>query len=544
MHGSSVTSERLRGLLDAVVAMSGDLTLDRALQRIVDTASELVDARYGFLGVLDGRSNRRLGTFAVHGLDEAHRAMIGRLPEGLGLLGSVIDRPEPLRIADLSTHPDRAGFPVLHPDMTSFLGVPIRVQDRVFGNLYLTEKRGEDGFTAEDEEIAVALASAAGVVIENARLYEESERQRQWMAATTDIANALLKPISREAAKQLIADRARDVSSAAVTAVLTPADDGGGRLLVRAVAGMDEGLVGRSPGPSLLLESVVAGEQAALVVDAASDERYDLAPLDGWPRLSSLHAFPLPLNDGTGVLVMGWLEDSQAPSWALDATMPEGFAREASLVMQVVRAQEDQARLAVFEDRDRIGRDLHDLVIQRLFAVGLMLDSTSRIAGSDTVRERLSGAVDDLDQTIKEIRRTIFDLSTPLAPSDLRTAMSEVLADAQRLLGFRPGLETVGPVESVVTDVVAEHLLVALREIVSNVVRHAGAGRVDVRLDVTGDVELVVADDGHGLADDDALGNGLRNLRHRAANLGGTCTFETGADGGLTVRWRVPRELP
>ncbi|RYJ05102.1 MAG: GAF domain-containing protein, partial [Actinomycetales bacterium] len=197
-----LTSERLRGLLAAVVALSSDLTLDGVLQRIVDSASELVGARYGFLGVLDGRSERRLGTFAVHGLDDAHQEMIGRLPQGEGLLGLVIDHPEPLRIAHLDDHPSRAGFPRLHPDMTSFLGVPIRVHDRVFGNLYLTEKDDGEGFTSEDEEIAVALASAAGVVIENARLWEQGEYQRRWLLSAAEITTALLQPITRADAVQ------------------------------------------------------------------------------------------------------------------------------------------------------------------------------------------------------------------------------------------------------------------------------------------------------------------------------------------------------
>jgi signal transduction histidine kinase len=534
-HG--VGSERQSNLLDAVVALSQDLSLENVLQRIVDSASELVGARYGFLGVLDGRSTRRLGTFAVHGLDQEHQDLIGRLPEGQGLLGLVIDNPEPLRINDLAGHPASHGFPRLHPDMTSFLGVPIRVHGKVFGNLYLTDKVDGNGFSAEDEDVAVAFASAAGVVIENARLYEESERQRRWLRVTSDVATALLRPISRQAAGQLIVERICDVADAGAAALVVP--DEQGPFVVTAAVGIEPDPVGFRPDIPFLHEVGRTG-RPLLIPDVLTDDRIDDEFLAALPGLQTIQAHPLHFEDGTAVLVMGWFAEQPGLRWALDVELPLAFTQQAALILQVVRARETQAKLAIFEDRDRIGRDLHDLVIQRLFAIGLSLDSASASA-PPAVAERLSDAVDGLDQTIKEIRRTIFDLSSPTVPANLRLEIDAIVGEAERLLGFRPVVETHGPVESVVPDIVAEQLVAVLKEILSNIVRHSHAGEVIIELDVTDDIVLTVTDDGLGLDPDQPVGNGLRNLRHRAQNLGGSCEFLEPSHGGLLVRWRVPR---
>ncbi len=536
-HG--VGSERQSHLLDAVVSLSQDLSLENVLQRIVDSASELVGARYGFLGVLDGRSSRRLGTFAVHGLDEAHQDMIGRLPQGEGLLGLVIDQPVPLRIDDLKHHPESHGFPRLHPDMTSFLGVPIRVHDQIFGNLYLTDKVDGDAFSAEDEDVAVAFASAAGVVIENARLYEESERQRRWLRVTSDIAADLLRPISRQAAGQLIVERICDVAGAGAAALVVPDDQG--PFVVTAAVGIEPDPVGFRPDIPFLREVARTG-RSLVIPDVMVDERIDDEFLAALPGLQAIQAHPLPFEDGTAVLVLGWFAEQPGLRWAGEPDLPLAFTQQAALVLQVVRARETQATLAIFEDRDRIGRDLHDLVIQRLFAIGLSLDSASASV-PPAVAERLSDAVDGLDQTIKEIRRTIFDLGSPTVPANLRLEIDAIVGDAERLLGYRPVVETRGPVESVVPDIVAEQIVAVLKEMLSNIVRHSHAGEVVIELDVTRDIELVVTDDGLGLDPDQPVGNGLRNLRHRAQNLGGTCEFLEPSHGGLQVRWRVPRNV-
>ena len=538
---TAVTTERLGGLLDAVVALSSDLSLENLLERIVRQACLLVDAKYGALGVLGLHGDRRLTRFVTHGFTDAEIASVGELPRGHGILGHIIDHPQPLRLENLGQHPATFGFPSDHPAMNTFLGVPIRIHDRIFGNLYLTEKQSPGGFTREDEEVAVALASAVGVVIENARLYDEAERQRRWLEAAAEITTALLGPISRDTALQLVADRARDVADADFVALLMPVDVD--ELEIRAVSGT---AVHELIGETVSMSSSLAGEVArtqvtAVVPDTAMEPRYTPATTPLWPHLGSVLILPMRSGEITGALTVGWDEVLKTDRWELDPKLPQRFAEQLALVLQVAQAQEDQARLAVFEDRDRIGRDLHDLVIQRLFAIGLMLDNTVRLTQSPDATTRLSSAIDEIDATIKDIRRTIFALSTDAVVADLHTSVARVLDHAALTLGFTPVLEAQGPVDRGVPGVVREHLIAVLNEALSNIVRHASASRVEVFLDVTGDILLRVRDDGPGLGGRDP-GNGLTNMRARAELLGGHFTAHDPPDGGLELTWVVPKE--
>jgi GAF domain-containing protein len=228
---------RWRLLLDAVVTMAADLSLDDLLARIVRIGADLVGAKYVALGVLGSSEKRRLRMFITHGVSDAVAAAIGDLPSGHGLLGLIIDRPEALRLHDIADHPQSFGFPTNHPPMRSFLGVPIRTRDRVFGNLYLSEKEGGADFTEQDEAIVVALAAAAGVAIENARLHEEAERRQRWLAATARITTMLLSEVRGDDGLQLVADLARDVSGSDVAWIVTGPD--ADRLRLRVVSGLD-----------------------------------------------------------------------------------------------------------------------------------------------------------------------------------------------------------------------------------------------------------------------------------------------------------------
>jgi len=530
MAGSAkVASERLRGVLEAVAAMSADLALDGLLDRILRQAGDLVDAESGFLDVLDRRSDRRIGTFAAYGID----GVVDHQHPGRQLLVELLERPDP-RIER-----GAAG----KKDTSAFIGVPITIHDFRFGNLYLIGKRSGRGFSREDEEVAMAVATAAGVVIENARLHENGERQRLWLEAAAEITTSLLSPISRDTALQLVADRARTVAAADFVALVMPRD--GDALVVEAVSGSPaEGILGEviATGPSLIADAARL-DQTIVVPDTDLDPRYQQHKTPAWPDLGSLMVLPLRGSERTGALIVGWLKGHQTDRWELDPVVPQGFADQAALVLQVARAQEDQARLAVFEDRDRIGRDLHDLVIQRLFGIGLMLDNTTKLIDSTAAVERLSSAIDDIDQTIKDIRRTIFALSSPADSEDLRAELDHVLHDASKLLGFKPEVRLTGPVDSVVADDVREQLLAVLRETLSNIVRHAKAGRVSVHLDVAHDICLLVEDDGSGLGSGTS-GNGLRNIRERAELLGGTCTVSSEPGRGTAVTWTVPRRSP
>jgi two-component system, NarL family, sensor histidine kinase DevS len=542
------TQTRLRHLLDAVVALAGDLALDSVLERIVRTAAALVGAQYAALGVLDetgdGRE-RRLREFVTHGIPAEHRQQIGDLPQGHGLLGWIIDSPEPLRLERISDHPKSHGFPANHPPMNSFLGVPVRIRDQVFGNLYLTEKRGGGPFTEEDEQVVVALAAAAGVVIQNARLYEEGKRRQHWLEAAAEITAALLGDINRQQALQLVADRARDVAGADVAGVLLrnhESDD----LVVSVVSGEHgDALPGTVvPAGQGLVGLVMRSGERIISADPLKDPRYDVGGFIGalsWPEMGPTMNLPLCMaNTLAGVLVLVWSAEREQDFLVTNVATAESFAEQAALALQVAVAREDQARLAVFEDRDRIGRDLHDLVIQRLFAIGLTLQNAARKSDQSEVTSRVSAAVDDIDATIRDIRRTIFELGGGRASAgDLRTVFSAVLDEQAVVLGFRPRYHSEGPIDSAVPDEVRPHLVAVLREALSNAARHAQASTVSVTCTVGDSVRLTVIDNGVGMA---APGpqSGLRNMRERAKTLGGTFEVASLAEGGTGLVWSVP----
>ncbi|MFB9312714.1 GAF domain-containing protein [Nocardioides plantarum] len=534
---------RLRLLLDAVVTMAADLTLDGVLARIVSIASTLVDAQYAALGVLGGGPGRRLRTFIHHGMDRGQVAEIGELPAGHGLLGRIIDHPEPLRLHDIAAHPESFGFPPHHPPMTSFLGVPVRIRDQVFGNLYLTEKAGGGDFTEEDEDVVVALAAAAGVVIENARLYEQTTRREHWLRATAEINRLLTSAETAVDPLQTVADLAREVAGADVSWVVAGADADELSLQVVSGAPADvDAMRMLDLGESLASRVVRTGEPVA-VEDLAADPRaLDVSEVLGWPRLGPTVVVPLGTSTGgvEGVLALAWTRENRERFHDLDPTLPAAFAEQAALALQVARARQDQQRLEVFQDRDRIGRDLHDLVIQRLFAVGLGLQGTARLAEEPEVAARLERAVDDLDATIKDIRRSIFALGAMEASADIQAEVTRLVERAEATLKFRPSLRFEGPVRTMVREDLAPDLLAVLSEALSNASRHAGASAVEVVLAVTGDeIGLTVQDNGRGLPDD-VRESGVGNMRSRAEQHGGSLDLLSRAGAGTLVRWTVP----
>jgi GAF domain-containing protein len=460
VNGALDQQQRLRLLLDAVVSMAADLSLDGVLTRIVEIARGLTGARYAALGVLDEPPKKGLRTFVHHGMDPDLVEKIGALPTGHGLLGLLIDKPEPVRLHDIAAHPVSYGFPPGHPPMSSFLGVPVRIRDQVFGNLYLTEKAGGVDFSQEDEEIVVALAAAAGVAIENARLYEEARRREEWLAATAEISGLLARNQAGEESLQLIADRAREVAAADVAWIVVGSVD---ELAVRTISGPPVSaadLDNVSLDRSLAREVLRTGEPIT-VEDLAGDSRaVTMSHIEGWPPLGPAIMVPLRTDDVVvGTLALGWEPDHADRFHEVDARLPASFAEQAALALQVLRSKEAERRLAVFEDRDRIGRDLHDLVIQRLFAVGLSLQSVSRISDVPQVTSRIDAAVDDLDATIKDIRRSIFALGANEGSADLHTELTRIVDRAAATMKFRPSVEIDGPLRTLVADDVAPHLL-------------------------------------------------------------------------------------
>jgi signal transduction histidine kinase len=532
---------RLKLLLDAVVTLAADLTVDGVLTRIVAIAGELVDAQYAALGVLSSGRGDRLRTFVHHGMNPDQVAEIGDLPRGHGLLGLIIDRPEPLRLHDIAEHPASYGFPDHHPPMQSFLGVPVRIGNRVFGNLYLTEKAGGGDFTAQDEAIVVALAAAAGVAIENAQLYAESARRQEWLAASAEITALLSAGDPGAEALQMIADRAREVAGADVAWIVTGLERES--LVLTAVSGAeaDRDKMNSVPLDHSLAGVVVETRAAVAVDDLAADPRaLDVATWLGWPRLGP--AVVVPLGSGAnveGALALAWEPENAEDYYSLDASLPANFAEHAALALQINRAREDRQQLVVLEDRDRIGRDLHDVVIQRLFAVGLGLQATARTVDRADVTQRLDQAVDDLDATIKDIRRAIFALAATQGSHDIQVEVSRLVDRAAGTLKFRPTLLFEGPVRTLVDGDLAPDLLAVLGEALSNASRHSGARAVDVVLTAGEEVVLSVADDGRGL-EEGAHESGLRNMRERARRRGGSLTLTSAPGQGTTVIWSVP----
>jgi signal transduction histidine kinase len=533
--GEVVTSrERLRALLDAVVSIGSDLDLRGTLERIVASACQLAGARYGALGVIG--PDRTLVEFIAHGLSPAEHAAIGSPPTGRGVLGLLIDDPRPLRLTDVTAHPQSYGFPPNHPVMRSFLGVPVRIRDHVYGNLYLAEKRDGAEFTEDDEQIVVALAAAAGVAIDNARLYSVAQRRQRWLAAASEISNLLVGHVRRSEALALIARRAREVAEAALVLVLVR-DDEAGVLTVEVIDGPEElrqELLGAEvPADHELFREVLQSRRQVVVDDIAK-----AAPLP--VRLPERPAIIVPLASVEslhGLLVVVG-PDGQADRDD-ESTMLGTFAAQAALAFERALAQEEREMFAILEDRERIARDLHDVVIQRLFATGMQLQTVARLSPRPEVQERINSAVDGLDATIRDIRSAIFELRTPMTAA-LRTEIREIVASSAEQLGFRPNLELVGPLDSAVPTEVRSDVLAVLREALSNVVRHAGATAVDVLVQArAGTITLRVADNGRGIPPQ-VHRSGLKNLAARAERLGGTMEVRDNVPHGTVLEWSVP----
>ena len=415
------TRDRMRGLLQAVVAIGSGLDLESTLGRIVEAAVGLVDATYGALGVIG--DDGRLAEFIPVGLSQDEIGRIHHWPEGRGLLGLLIDDPRPLRLADIAAHQASSGFPDGHPPMHSFLGVPVRVRDEVFGNLYLTNKRDGGEFTEDDEAVLVALGAAAGVAVENARLYDAARRQQRWIQASAEVTTRLL---SGSEPGEVLADVTRQALelSGADLAVLALPDEEGRRLTIMYAEGdgaaPTRGLV--LPTGQSLSGQVLASGEPLTSADFAADERASQAARGAMSQIGPAVVFPLGAPGNVrGVLTVG-RRHGAAPFPQAQAGVAASFAAQAGIALELAASRADAERLSLAEDRERIGRDLHDLVIQRLYATGMSLESTVSMITRPEVASRVTNAVDAMDETIKDIRATIFALQAPETASgpDLR----------------------------------------------------------------------------------------------------------------------------
>jgi two-component system, NarL family, sensor histidine kinase DevS len=515
-------------LLDAVRLVAGDLDLETVLERIVEAACTLVDARYGALGVIadDGVG---LSAFVHHGIDDATVEAIGRLPAGRGVLGHLISHPHPLRLDDVSSHDASYGFPPNHPPMRSFLGAPIRIGERVFGNLYLTDKRAGEVFTASDEELIVALAAVAGAVINNARLYEDLRRRETWRGAVLELAESVLAGDATGEMQEratALAQRLLDAEVACLVARVDAATDD--RLVVLAARGDGAPALGRVDG---------AGSAVLRTLDHGEVVRADHGILLRRPVMW------VPVRHGGDVHAALGVGRS-TPFSTRDEQLLVGFGEQVSVAWSHERAQSELRRLSLIEDRERIGRDLHDTVIQRLFATGLSLQAIMpRVNDRPEVVGKLGWAVDELDHTVKDIRATIFALQArDEERGGLRGKILAVVDDVADALGAVPRVRFDGPIDVLVPDDVGEVAVPVVREALTNVAKHAKATEVIIELSVAAGVLTVrVIDDGIGLGPGDSGGFGLHNLSDRATALRGRFSVASRADGpGTELSWSVP----
>jgi signal transduction histidine kinase len=535
------TRDRVHSLLEALLSVGRELDLEQALRSIVEAAAVLVDSEYAALGVI-GPDGRRLSAFHTVGVTEEQIARIGPFPEGHGILGELIRHPEPLRLAKISEHPASYGFPPNHPPMNTFLGVPIRVRDQVFGILYLTEKRGGAQFDEEDISVTSTLAVAAGVAIDNARLYEESRLRERWLQANAEITHALMSGGGRTDVLGLIAERAGEITGSALAAVALPMEDTG-LLTVEIAVGLDaeahRGLV--LPQETTLMGLAFSTVAPAVSADVLGDDRISPDP----PRFQGLGpavAVPIGTRDGVrGVLLLA--REAGRPSFSATETETlQAFAAQAAVAMELAERRQDAQQIAVLEDRDRIARDLHDLAIQRLFATGMTLQSAGRFIDHPEASERVVRAVDDLDETIKIIRSTIFGLRSRegAGGAGLRARVVRLVGEAAPVLGFAPSVRMEGLVDTVVPSEIAENVVAVLSEALTNIARHARAERADIVLKTDShQVRLTVTDNGVGIPPDGRR-SGLRNMAERAEQLGGELELGKSPEGGTALVWWVP----
>jgi signal transduction histidine kinase len=533
------TRERMDALLDSVLAVSSGLDLGQTLRKVVSAAMELADARYGALGVLGAHGE--LTDFIHVGIDDATRELIGHLPTGRGVLGVVIEEGKPLRLNDLARHPASAGFPANHPPMRAFLGVPLRARGSVFGRLYLTEKRDGKPFSDEDEAVVLALAGAAGIAVDNARLYDEAQRRQRWLEASGEVTAQLLGAGDPTEVLRLIAGRALELSGADYAVITLPEDTEAAPedvtvLKVAVAAGLDSEIITGRRIP--LAGSTTGSVFTDHVPRAVPRLEYDVSEgLD--VAFGPTLALPLGAGDAVrGVLLVIRTPDSP-PFGENELQVVSSFADQASLALERAESQAERRELELLGDRDRIARDLHDHVIQRLFAVGLSLQGTKRRAKTPGVAERVQDHIDQLHEVIQDIRTAIFDLQvSQVGAGQVRTRLHRVISELTDDAPLRTTVRMSGALDSLSAGL-ADHAEAVVREAVSNAVRHARAQELMITVSVDDRLVIDVSDNGVGMPSDVAS-SGLHNLRTRADQVGGSCSVGVSEGGGARLVWAAP----
>jgi len=533
--------EQTEQLLRVIVEIGSDLDLDGTLSRIITSAMTLTGARYGALGVRG--EDGRLAAFLHSGVDSETARQIGHLPVGKGVLGFLLENPEPLRLTDLREHPSAAGFPEHHPPMRALLGVPIVIRGSVFGSLYLTDLPSARVFTESDEAVAKALAAAAAVAVDNAQLFQRMSASAEWTAASREITTALLSGVDPHLKPlQLIADRARELTDAEQAIVLMPDDPEApaeqvSTLVVSIASGVKtESVIGQRIPVRGSTSGEVFRSGAPLITESFRH------PIQSFTDAGERPAIVMPLRAaGTviGVLAVA-RERSHAPFDAGHVGLMSDFADHAAVALTLAVSRERARELSLLADRERIAQDLHDHVIQKLFAAGMDLQGTVARTHSPQIAERLTRTIDDLQSTIDEIRSTIFGLQHSGASTvDLRHRIQRLVAGLTDGRNIITTLRMSGPM-TVVDATLADHAEAVATEAISNTLRHSSAARLTVEISVGDELLIEITDNGQGIPADNERQSGLANLRRRARQVGGWCDISSPPEGGVRVRWSAP----
>ncbi|WP_197516448.1 GAF domain-containing sensor histidine kinase [Mycobacterium sp. E2497] len=532
--------DQMEQLLRVIVEIGAGLDLDATLHRIISAARRLTSAPYGALAIRDPEGN--LLSFVHEGIDADTASRIGHLPVGKGLLSlSLLDTPA-LRMDDLTTHPAAVGFPEHHPPMRAFLAVPITIRSTVFGNLYLTHVEPGRVFSDSDEVAARALAFAAAVAIDNAQVFERERTAAKWMEASREITTALLSDAEpHRRPLQLIAERARALTEAEQAIVLVPGDpdlpdDEVDTLLVSAAVGLHAAeVVGQRVPVDGSTSGAVFRSGEPLITESL---RY---PIQAFTDVGQRPAILMPLRAHDEVVgVIAIARGSHEPPFDesyLD--LVSDFATHAAMALVLASARDDARQVTILAERERIAHDLHDHVIQRLFAAGMDLQGTLARARSPEVSERLNRTLDDLQTIIEEIRTTIFQLKSPPGKNDFRHRIQQVVADLTEDRDIVTTLRMHGPMTAVSGEL-ADHAEAVTAEAVSNALRHSGASRLTVEVSVADMFVLDIIDNGSGIPNGNTRHSGLANMQRRAEQLGGACEITRPPEGGTRVHWVAP----
>lgn len=533
--------DQMEQLLRVIVEIGSDLDLDATLRRIVHAARDLTSAPYGALAIRDPGGT--LISFVHEGIDADRVRQIGPLPVGKGILSvSLLDTPA-LRLDDLTQHPAAVGFPERHPAMRAFLGVPITIRGTVFGSLYLTHDDPARVFSEPDEVAARALAFAAAVAIDNAQVFERERASVKWLDASREITTALLSNVEPSRPPlQLIAERACALTEAEQAIVLVPVDadltiDEIDTLVVSAAVGLNasEVLGQRVPVDGSTSGSVFRSG-TPLITESLT------YPIQAFTDVGPRPAIVMPLrthDEVAGVIAVARGAD-QPPFDSSYLDLVSDFATHATIALMLASGREHARQLAIVAERERIAHDLHDHVIQRIFAAGMDLQGTVARVRTPEISDRLNRTLDDLQTIIEEIRTTIFQLRSPLGTDgDFRNRIQRVVADLTENRDIATTVRMHGPMTAVGGEL-AEHAEAVTAEAVSNAVRHSGASRLSIEVRVDDMLTVDISDNGCGISVDNSRRSGLANMSYRAVQVGGSCEISRPSEGGTRVHWAAP----